>query len=200
LTAPIVLASFRAGIYALLGRFADALRAHGAPLQSVRAYIFGACAMHLYAVSTRCSGELELELTTTLVSDEAIHAAKRDAGIVLVRRPADEDPELLELNLVSNRTPGPLHSEFAARARLLPVAPDAPLVVFLPSPEDLALSMLDRFSEIDAADIRVLMNRRDASWEVLATLAADVEKHYRGVPDSLIRKVEELKQPKAVAG
>jgi len=69
-----------------------------------------------------------------------------------------------------------------------------------PSPEDVVLSMLDRFSEVDAADIRVLMNRRDASWEVLATLAADVEKHYRGVPDSLIRKVEELKQPKAVAG
>jgi hypothetical protein len=156
--------------------------------------------MHLYAATTRCSGELELELNTTLVSNEDLHVAKRDAGIVLVRRPADEDPELLELNLASNRTPGPLHSEFAARARLLPVAPDAPLDVFLPSPEDLALSMLDRFSEVDAADIRVLMNRRDASWDLLATLAADVEKYYPGIPGSLIRKVKELRQPRAVAG
>jgi hypothetical protein len=54
--------------------------------------------------------------------------------------------------------------------------------------------MLDRFSEVDAADIRTLMNRRDASWDVLTALATDVEEHDPGIRGSLISKVNKLKR------
>src|SRR5262245_8222972 len=109
----VVFSSFASGVYALLDRLAGALRVRGAPAHSVRVYIFGTCAVHLHAATTRCSGDLELEIETTVVSADTLRNAKKEAGIVLVRPPNDEDPELLELNLASNRTSGPLHAGFA---------------------------------------------------------------------------------------
>lgn len=183
--------SFTEAIFALLERFADALKLRGAPEHSVRAYIFGGCAVHLYAAS-RVSSDLDVELSSVVVSTGDLLAAKEEAGYVLVQGSPSEEPDLLELDLTYNTTLGPLHEDFDTRARLLEAKPGSPVAVLLPGPEDLALTKLARLTEADIADILTVMEFPGASWDVLARLTADVEKYYPCVPDDLTNKLNYL--------
>lgn len=183
--------SFTAAIFTLLGRFGDALKARGAPEHSVRAYIFGGCAVHLYAAS-RVSSDLDIELNTTVIPKRDLYEAKGEAGYVLVQESPTDEPDLLELDLTYNTTLGPLHEDFDTRSTRVEANPGSPLIVLLPAPEDLALTKLARLSEVDVEDILTLMRVPEASWDLLANLTADVEKYYPGVPGDLTNKLNYL--------
>lgn len=183
--------SFTDAIYLLLGQFAGALKARGAPEHSIRAYIFGGCAVHLYA-KTRVSSDLDLEVETALLPRGALYEAKEEAGYVLVQKGPEDEPDLLELDLAYNSTLGPLHEDFSDRAETLELIPGSPLVVLLPSREDLALSKLGRFSDADIGDILTLMSDKDASWELFERLTNEAQKYYVGPPRDLTGKLEHL--------
>ena len=122
-------ASFSDAIFALLGQLGDVLKARGAPVHSVRAYIFGGCAVHLYAAS-RVSSDLDVDLLTAVLPRRDLHAAKAQVGYVLVQSDAEDVPDLLEFDLTYNATLGPLHEDFESRATELERLEGSPLVVF----------------------------------------------------------------------
>ena len=181
-------ASFSDAIFALLGQLGDVLKARGAPVHSVRAYIFGGCAVHLYAAS-RVSSDLDVDLLTAVVPRRDLHAAKAQVGYVLVQSDAEDVPDLLEFDLTYNATLGPLHEDFESRATELERLEGSPLVVFLPAREDLALTKLGRLSEADVADILTLMDFQGASWDFLLKLTQDVEQYHVGRPGDLLSKL-----------
>lgn len=175
--------SFTDAIFALLGRFGNALRLQGAPAGSVHAYIFGGCAVHFYAgVRTSNDLDLELQLDSVILSAGALHRAKEAASYVLF---ANDDGKLLtlEIDRQYNSTLGPLHIDFEQRARLLENRENSALVVHLPSREDLALSKLGRLSPVDIEDIGVLMDDESASWALLDKLTREAQGYYVGPPN-----------------
>ena len=188
MTAELPVTSFTDAIFSLLGRFGDELKAREAPEHSVKAYIFGGCAVHLYS-SARVSSDLDLETMTEALTSVALREAMEEAGFVLVQKNAEEEPDLLELDLTYNTTLGPLHEDFEERARELEARSGSPLVVMLPAPEDLALSKLARLSEVDVQDILTLMSSPHASWELLEKLTHEVEGYYPAPAGSLTAKL-----------
>lgn len=186
MTTPVT--SFTEAIYRLLGHFAAELTARGAEEHSVKAYVFGGCAVHLHAAS-RLSSDLDLDVTAALLSKKDLDAAKNATEFVLVQRGDGDEPELLELDLTYSSTIGPLHEDFDIRAKLIEQAPGSPLVVFLPGPEDLALTKLGRLSEVDVTDILALMRTPGASWDLLEELTNDTAKYYPAPPGDLTSKL-----------
>jgi len=184
-----VVGSFTDAIFALLGQFGDALSARGLQEHSVCAYMFGGCAVHLYA-RARVSNDMDLEVTTMLLSPLQLREAKGEAGYVLVRETEGDEPELLELDLAYNATIGPLHENFDTRAKELERVPGSPLVVMLPSREDLALTKLDRLSENDVKDILLLMQDPSADWALLEQLTSEVAECYQAFPGTLTSKLK----------
>ena len=171
-TAPV--ASFTEAIYKLLENFAEKLKLHGATEHSVTAYIFGGCAVHLYGQS-RVSSDLDLEIETVVISSKEVNAAKREGGKVLISVGPDDVPDILEIDRNFTNSLGPLHEDFVGRARVLEKNAGSPLVVLLPSAEDIALSKLGRLSEADVSDILLLMDTPGASWDRLEELTKDTE-------------------------
>lgn len=182
------LSSFTEAIFSLLGRLGEQLKERGAPEHSVRAYVFGGCAVHLYA-STRVSSDLDVDLVTAVVPRRDLQEAKESAGYVLVQATPEDAPDLLEFDLTYNPTLGPLHEDFESRATELERQAGSPLVVWLPAREDVALTKLARLSEVDVADILALMNSPHASWKVLSQLTQDVEQYYVGRRGDLASKL-----------
>ena len=180
--------SFTQAIYQLLAQFADKLKLQGAPEHSVSAYIFGGCAVHLYN-QQRVSSDLDLEVNTLVISVQKVAEAKREAGKVFISVGPDSEYDILEIDRTYTSAIGPLHEDFSDRAKILEALPGSPLVVLLPSPEDLALSKLDRLSEADIDDILVLMGSSKDSWKLLESLKSDVEKYYPCVQGSLTSKL-----------
>lgn len=139
-------------------RLFDALEAllvsRDLPDGCIRAYIFGGAAVHIYTVS-RSSSDVDVEFQPSKMSDKEI---KLIAGKV---PPIDyDDPQYgastLELDATFTSALGVLHEDYTDRAVLLERA--GPLEIFLPSPEDLALSKLDRLSEQDVLDMINLLS------------------------------------------
>lgn len=186
MTSPVT--SFTEAIYRLLGQFAAELTARGAAEHSVKAYIFGGCAVHLH-VATRLSSDLDLDVTEALLPRQALEAAKIATEFVLVQKTDGDEPELLELDLTYSATIGPLHEDFDTRARLLEQVLGSSLVVFLPGPEDLALTKLGRLSEVDVTDILDLMQTPGASWDLLEELTKDTAKYYPAPAGDLTSKL-----------
>lgn len=180
--------SFTKAIYQLLAQFAEKLKVYGAPEHSVSAYIFGGCAVHLYSPQ-RVSSDLDLEVDTVVISVQKVAEAKRAAGKVFIAVGPDSAYDILEIDRTYTSAIGPLHEDFPDRAKVLEASAGSPLVVLLPSREDLALSKLDRLSEADIDDILVLMGSSDASWDLLESLTQDVGKYYPGVEGSLTSKL-----------
>lgn len=180
--------SFTDAIYQLLGHFAAELTARGAPENSVRAFIFGGCAVHLH-VASRVSSDLDLDVTTAVLPRQALEEAKQATEYVLVQKSDGDEPDLLELDLTYSSVLGPLHEDFDTRATLVEQKPGSPLVVFLPAAEDLALSKLGRLSEADIADILTLMQSPDASWDLLEQLTQEASKYYPAPAGDLTSKL-----------
>jgi len=63
--------------------------------------------------------------------------------------------------------------------------------VWLPSAEDLALSKLGRFEDVDQNDILELLSLPNSSWELFESLAREVSGYYVGPPlDSKIAYIQ----------
>lgn len=180
--------SFTEAIYQLLGHFAAELTARGAPEHSVKAFIFGGCAVHLH-VASRVSSDLDLDVTTAVLPRRALEEAKQATEYVLVQKSEGDEPDLLELDLTYSSALGPLHEDFDTRATLVEQAAGSPLVVLLPTPEDLALSKLGRLSEADIADILTLMQTPGASWDLLGQLTQEAAKYYPAPAGDLTSKL-----------
>ena len=81
-----------------------------------------------------------------------------------------------------NTTFGPLHEDYRSRAQLIERAPGSPVIVWLPAAEDLALSKLGRFEEVDQNDILDLLSQPGSSWELFESLAREASGYYVGPP------------------
>lgn len=77
---------------------------------------------------------------------------------------------------------GSLHEDYQDRAQVIAQLPGSPVVVWLPATEDLALSKLGHFADVDQNDILELLSLPTASWELFASLAQDVSHYYVAPP------------------
>lgn len=165
-------------IFQMLGNLEQRLQEVNAPEHSVFAYIFGGCAVHLYT-GARASADLDTEI-------HSVDIVRDDLQLVLQQiepvyyNDADGLPTVLSFDENFNTTLGPLHEDYRDRAVVLERTPGSPLAVYLPSPEDLALSKLGRFTDVDQDDIVSLMSLENSSWDLLSNLVEEVSGYYVG--------------------
>lgn len=177
-------------ILQLFANLAEDLAARNIPEHSVHAYVFGGCAVHMHAQS-RASSDVDVEFDY----DDMIKAS--EVRLVLEQLPpVDYDdpatgPSQLVWDANFNTTFGPLHEDYQTRAQEIERAPGSPVVVWLPSAEDLALSKLGRFEDVDQNDILELLSLPQSSWELFESLAREVSGYYVGPPlDSKIAYIQ----------
>src|SRR5574343_171434 len=144
-------------ILQLFANFAEDLAALKLPEHSVHAYIFGGCAVHMHTQS-RASSDVDVEFNY----DDMVKAS--EVRLVLEQLPpVDYDdpasgPSQLIWDANFNTTFGPLHEDYQDRAQVIEQLPGSPVVVWLPSAEDVALSKLGRFEDVDQNDILELLS------------------------------------------
>lgn len=172
----------------MCGNLACRLKTLNAPPGSVRAYIFGGSAVHLYT-RVRTSSDVDMEIESFAVSRKDLLLIRENLPPVDYDDPA-QGPSTLVFDVTFNTTFGPLHEDYQDRARLLEAAPDSPLEVWLPAPEDVAVSKLGRFSEMDQEDIQSLLDVPGASLERFGKIAVEAAGYYVGNRDDLMRKIE----------
>ena len=165
-------------ILRLFGDLGQRLAERSVPANAIQAYLFGGCAVHMH-VASRVSSDLDVEFDY-----HKIH--KGDLVLVLNKlAPVDYyDPEQGPSQLVYdqnfNNTLGPLHEGYRERAVRVEFNSQSPVTVWLPSPEDLAISKLGRLSATDTQDILTLLRRGCASWERFDALAREAALYYVG--------------------
>lgn len=81
-----------------------------------------------------------------------------------------------------NTTFGPLHEGYPERAQMIERALGSPVVVWLPSAEDIALSKLGRVGDVDQNDIIELLSQPNSSRELFESLAREVSNYDVGSP------------------
>ncbi|MRW92007.1 hypothetical protein GJ699_18600 [Duganella sp. FT80W] len=166
----------------LFGNLGNLLAEANLPEGTVRAYLFGGCAVHMY-VNSRLSVDIDAEFDYNLIHRE-------DVLLALSRlRPIDFEhpglgPFLLDLDPRFTTTLCPLHVDYQDRAVQLELGQrnTVPLTVWLPSPLDLAISKLGRFSTVDIDDILLLLKQPGACWAEFERLAMESSQYYVG-PD-----------------
>ncbi|WP_038184303.1 DUF6036 family nucleotidyltransferase [Vibrio rhizosphaerae] len=151
---------------------------------SIKAYIFGGCAVHLYT-NARGSNDLDTEIDA---------ANKLDiSSIILALDPVYfDDPEVGESTLdwdanfnIGLPSLGPNYKENAIPL----VHGDCILHIYLVSAVDIAVSKLSRLAEDDLKDIIALFKAKRFSLEDFKRVAQDAV-DYSATPDSLQSNVE----------
>ena len=105
----------------------------------------------------------------------------------------DAGPSQLVWDANFNTTFGPLHEDYRDRAILIERVPGSPVDVWLPMAEDIAVSKLGRFSDVDVVDIVELLSLTTSSWDQFQMLAAEAGAYYIGQPlDSKISYIRKL--------
>ncbi len=177
-------------ILQLFANLAEGLAERKLPEHSVHAYVFGGCAVHMHTQS-RASSDVDVEFNY----DDMVKAS--EVRLVLEQLPpVDYDdpttgPSQLIWDANFNTTFGPLHEDYQERAQMIEQAPGSPVVVWLPSAEDIALSKLGRFADVDQKDILELLSLPESSWEQFEFLAREVSAYYVGPPlDSKIAYIQ----------
>lgn len=177
-------------ILQLFANLAEDLAARNIPEHSVHAYVFGGCAVHMHTQS-RASSDVDVEFDY----DDMIKVS--EVRLVLEQLPpVDYDdpatgPSQLIWDANFNTTFGPLHEDYQDRAQVIERTPGSPVVVWLPSAEDIALSKLGRFEDVDQNDILELLSLPQSSWELFESLAREVSGYYVGPPlDSKIAYIQ----------
>lgn len=166
-------------ILQLFANLAEDLAARNIPEHSVHAYVFGGCAVHMHTQS-RASSDVDVEFDY----DDMVKAT--EVRLVLEQLPpVDYDdpatgPSQLIWDANFNTTFGPLHEDYQGRAQVIERTPGSPVVVWLPSAEDIALSKLGRFEDVDQNDILALLSLPNSSWELFESLAREVSGYYVG--------------------
>ncbi|EJL6339771.1 hypothetical protein IG528_17555 [Vibrio cholerae] len=154
------------------------------PAGSIKAYVFGGCAVHLYT-NARGSNDLDAELNA---------ANKLDiSSIILELDPVYfDDPEVGEstLDWDANFNIGlpSLSPDYKENAIPL-VCGDSILHIYLVSAVDIAVSKLSRLAEDDLKDIIALFKAKRFSLEDFKQVAQDAI-DYSATPDSLQSNVE----------
>lgn len=167
-------------ILRLFGNLGDELARRQVPPGAVHAYIFGGCAVHLHAKS-RASTDVDAEFAYP-------PPLKQELMLILAELPPvdyddpEEGPSQLAYDPTFNPTLGPLHVDYQDRAVPIEGTRESPVIVMLPSIEDIALSKLGRLGDVDLEDILTLLSLPEASWEKFEQLALEANKYYVG-PD-----------------
>jgi hypothetical protein len=175
-------------ILALLGNLAQELARRNAPPGSVHAYVFGGAAVHILT-RRRVSEDLDVELLSSQMS-------VRDVVLLAAQLPpvdfVDSEGRLvsLEIDHTYNPTLGPLHEDYRERAALLEGTERGSLRVFVPSPEDVAITKLGRLSPVDLDDIVALLAVPGVSVERFRQLAMEAESYYVGNHQDLTSKLQ----------
>ena len=168
-----------AAILKLFGNLGSQLADRRLPAGSIRAYIFGGCAVHVHT-NGRTSVDVDAEFAY-----EPMH--KEDLFLVLDKLPPvyyttepSEGISVLAYDPNFNTTLGPLHEDYQKRAVCIEMSDTSPVSVWLPGPEDLALTKLGRMNETDVEDILQLLSLPGSSFEVFEKLSLEAGKYYVG--------------------
>jgi len=167
-------------ILQLFSNLGEELARRQVPPGAVHAYIFGGCAVHLHAQS-RASTDVDAEFAYPQLLKSELMLILADLPPVDYDDP-EEGPSQLAYDPTFNPTLGLLHMDYQDRAVPLEGTRESPVVVMLPSIEDIALSKLGRLGDVDLEDILTLLALPEASWERFEQLALEAAKYYVG-PD-----------------
>jgi hypothetical protein len=146
---------------------------------SIRAYIFGGCAVHLYT-NARGSNDLDAELIAT-------HKLDINSIILELDPVYFDDPEVGEssLDFDTNFNIGlPSLSPNYKEDAIPLVSGDSVLHIFLVSAVDIAVSKLSRLAEDDLKDIIALYKTKRFSLEDFKRVANDAV-NFSATPESL---------------
>jgi hypothetical protein len=171
--------SFTEAILSLFDELNNHLAAAGLPDGAVRAYLFGGCAVHMYA-HYRMSEDVDAEFDYNLLHRNCVLWAINQVHSIDFNHPV-LGPLLLAFDPYFNTTLGPLHVDYQDRATQLPSRSAAsPLTIWLPGAMDIAISKLGRLSTVDVEDILVLLQDPSASWHAFEVLAKEAAQYYVG--------------------
>lgn len=169
-------------ILRLFGDLGERLAERNVPADAVRAYLFGGCAVHIYATS-RTTSDVDVEFDYQLLHRGDLDLSLQELPFLLYDDP-EHGPSQLVYDRKFNTTLCPLHEDYPERSSRLGGEStfDSPLSVWLPCPEDLAITKLGRLSTMDVDDILLLLEQPGASIESFEQLAREAIKCYVG-PD-----------------
>ena len=172
--------SLAEAVLQLFDGLAELLKNAGLPDGAVRAYLFGGCAVHMYA-SSRVSIDVDAEFDYNEIHRNEVLLARASVYPVDYDHPVF-GRTMLELDPRFNTTLGPLHVDYQDRALLLDRCSlhPTPLSVWLPSPIDLAISKLGRMSEGDIDDILLLLGQPGVFLADFERLAMEASQYYVG--------------------
>lgn len=173
-------------IFELFGNFETAVRhvTGDLPTGSIRAFIFGGCALHIHT-NARGSNDLDVEL-------EAAQHLKTDE-IRLELDPVyfeDENglPSILELDTQFNTALASVSPDYKERAILL-TGRGKPLHIYLVSAVDVAVSKLGRLASDDMLDIINLYQVGGFDLQLFESVAQDALDYY-AIPKPLELNIE----------
>lgn len=170
--------SMAAAILRLFGNLAEELSRQNLPPGAVHAYIFGGCAIHLHT-GHRSSTDVDAEFAYDNIHHNDVVLALKNTGEVYFEDP-ERGPSQLVIDSTFNTTLGPLHQDYQTRAVCIEGASDSPVTVFLPSPEDIAVTKLGRLGSVDIDDIIALLSLPSASFERFDQYALEAKAYYIG--------------------
>ncbi len=146
------------------------------PPGSVRAYLFGGCAMHILT-NSRGSGDIDVEFTA------ARHVKNSELKFNVA--PIAYNIKQTKLRLLYDKTftptLGPLHEDYQDDAiQLATRMRPSPLWLYVVTPADLAVSKLGRFGDRDIDDILTLIKLKKLSIGEFLERATSATNYYIG--------------------
>ena len=162
---------------------------------SIKAFIFGGCAMHILT-NSRGSGDIDVEFSA------AQHV--KESEIKFNISPIAYGTNGTKLRLLYDRsftpTLGPLHEDYQDDAIQISTAMrPSPLWLYVVTPADLAVSKLGRFGGKDEEDILTLIKLKKLTIEDFVKRAKEAADYYvgnsmsvRGNIDFIQRRVQQL--------
>ena len=146
------------------------------PPGSIKAYLFGGCAMHILT-NSRGSGDIDVEFSA------ARHVKDSDLkfNVSPIVYSVQKEKFWLYYDETFSPTLGPLHENYQDDAiqietRMRP----SPLWFYVVSPADLAVSKLGRFGDRDIEDILTLIKLKKLSIDDFLDRASEAAEYYVG--------------------
>lgn len=165
----------------------DDLAAQGCTPGSIKAVIFGGAAVHMYT-AYRPSSDVDTEFLI-----EQSNFSAREVMVLAEQLPpidyldANNEDRMIEYDTNFRPVFAPLHHGYIDRLRPLWPGDFKVLSVCLPSPLDLAITKLGRFSQVDQEDILALLALPGADIDQFAKYAEEACREYpAGNPQRLL--------------